>query len=151
MYLKKLSLFFVLLLFSCDDIYDSIIPSYQVKAELRLNTMAQQLTTPGGYHTITKIDNLAPYIGFGGVLVLHGLDGNFYAYDMACPVENNPNTKIEIKNSLSGVCPKCGSEFDQIMYGYDIPTSGTAAKRKLKLRKYYTNYNSENNIVTVYN
>ena len=43
MYLKKLSLFFVLLLFSCDDIYDSIIPSYQVKAELRLNTMAQQI------------------------------------------------------------------------------------------------------------
>lgn len=82
--------------------------------------------------------------GFGGVLLIEGMDpyntlGVYpLAYDLACPVERNPDIRVYIDNeNYVAVCPECNSTFDVTMAG-GIAISGEAARVKPKygLRAY---------------
>ena len=71
--------------------------------------------------------------GFGGVLLIGGMDpflGNTalpLAYDLACPVERDPNVKVKINSeSTMAVCEKCGSSYDVTMQR-GAPVAGPAA------------------------
>lgn len=76
--------------------------------------------------------------GFGGVLLIEGMDpfntvGSYpLAYDLACPVERQPDIRVYISNEdYVAVCPECGSVYDVTMAaGY--PISGEAAQGKYK-------------------
>ncbi|MDO5571529.1 MAG: hypothetical protein Q4F97_08740 [Bacteroidales bacterium] len=125
----------VLLAFACDDTSESVIPSYRVYLELNLNIYTS-LKTQGGYELITKRPNESSYIGYGGVLVVCTYDGNYYAYDLACPYDKNPGIKLNINSEMKAVCNKCGSEFNGIFWGNKAPTAGPALKGALTLRNY---------------
>ena len=76
--------------------------------------------------------------GFGGVLLIEGMDpynnlGSYpLAYDLACPVERDPNIRVKISNAdYVAVCDQCNSVYDVTMAG-GAPISGEAATGKYK-------------------
>lgn len=76
--------------------------------------------------------------GFGGVLLIEGIDpflGNTaapMAYDLACPVERSPETRVSIDpESYMAKCSKCGSAYDVTMQR-GAPVAGPAASGKYK-------------------
>ncbi len=86
----------------------------------------------------------ATYTGFGGVLLIGGMnplttETNVpLAYDLACPVERDPQVRVFIDiESFEAVCPQCGSHYDVTMAG-GAPTSGPAIEgaRPYGLRRY---------------
>ena len=76
--------------------------------------------------------------GFGGVLLIEGMDpynnlGAYpLAYDLACPVERDPEVRVRISNEdYVAVCPECKSIYDVTMAA-GAPISGEAAEGKYK-------------------
>ena len=88
---------------------------------------------PSGFPYTTKSAT-----GFGGVLLIEGLDpynnlGAYpLAYDLACPVERQPNIRVMIDSeNYVAVCPECGSVYDVTM-GAGAAIGGEAATGKYK-------------------
>lgn len=87
----------------------------------------------------------ASYTGFGGVLLIGGMDPFTaepnvpLAYDLSCPVERSRTVRVAIdSDNYEAVCPVCGSRYNVIMAG-GSPVSGPAltGKTKYALRRYY--------------
>lgn len=97
-------------------------------------------TSPAGFHY--SADSRT---GFGGVLLIGGMDpysaqtSAVLAYDLACPVERQPDVRVYIDAAAGyiAVCPVCGSHYDVTMAG-GAPLSGPAAakKRNYGLKRY---------------
>lgn len=85
--------------------------------------------------------NMNTYTGFGGVLLIVGLDaasGNYepLAFDAACPVENSPEVSVSIDASnFDAVCPQCKSRFN-VLTGSGGPLSGMAFTNRYRLTPY---------------
>lgn len=81
---------------------------------------------------------VAQYTGFGGVLLVCDPNGEFLAYDMACPVERDPEIKVylDTESEIAGIvkCPECHSTYN--LYAMGTPTGGDALKMKYGLEKY---------------
>ncbi len=104
----------------------SSIPDYPVFLERNLNLEAQELRTIGGCKAFPVPEKTYEHVGFGGILVFYGLDGNYYAYDMACPLEIKRNVKVRLReNGIHAICDECGSVFN-IAYGSGAPIEGEA-------------------------
>ncbi len=81
--------------------------------------------------------------GFGGVLLVapyiysgNPLDGTLTAFDLACPVEQRADIRIEVDHVHNNArCPVCGSTYD-IFNGNGMPLSGPAAEDRYGLRRY---------------
>lgn len=74
--------------------------------------------------------------GYGGVLLVADINGMPRAYDLSCPVENNPEIRVKVDmETTDAVCPKCGSHYD-VFVNYGSPTSGPAAKNGYGLTRY---------------
>lgn len=81
--------------------------------------------------------------GFGGVLLVapyvysgNPLDGTLTAFDLACPVEQRPDVRIEVDHVHHDArCPVCGSTYD-IFNATGMPLSGPAAEDRYALRRY---------------
>ena len=125
---------------SCNDNYYSSIPDFPVSLELNLtstyptfrNSINQSLT-------FTKPITVMDRIGFGGILVYTGFDGEYYAFDMSCPYEAKQNILVHPNGLGQAVCEGCGSVFD-IGYGIGNPSSG---KAKETLKRYKTNLSGD--------
>lgn len=128
-------LFFIVVSFSaCEQEDASSIPDYPVYIERNTSLDALQLRTMGGYITVTSANKKTnEYVGYGGVCVFYGYDGNYYAFDMACPKECKRTIRVRL-DSIPGyaVCDSCGSVFS-IAYGTGSRTSGPASEG---LKKY---------------
>ena len=85
--------------------------------------------------------NVNTYTGFGGVLLIMGLDSEQssyepLAYDAACPVENDYNISVTIDpESLEAICPSCKSHYN-VVTGMGGPIAGKAQDKRLGLRNY---------------
>jgi hypothetical protein len=80
-------------------------------------------------YTSKDINANTERVGFGGVLVAHAINGNFCAFDLACPNEVNRNILIKADaDHLNAVCPQCGTK-------YEIGVEGTGAPNGVS--KYY--------------
>lgn len=146
--LKKYGLYLVItgtLLAGCNDNYISSIPDYPVYLELNLTS-----TYPNFRNSINKsITFLKPVsaverIGYGGILVYTGFDGNYYAFDMSCPYEHSTTIRVYPNGLGQAVCEGCGTVFD-IGYGIGNPSSrkranlpDTVALAKEILKRYHT-------------
>ena len=143
-------------LVSCNQIDDDRIPSLPVYINLSgagmWNTYGvagvgisknfinyQGLQSPSGFPF-----NATTYVGFGGVLLIGGIDPFTsepnvpLAYDLSCPVERSQTIRVAIdQENLEAVCPVCNSHYDVIMAG-GSPVSGPAltGKYKYSLRRY---------------
>jgi nitrite reductase/ring-hydroxylating ferredoxin subunit len=54
-------------------------------------------------------------VGFGSVLVVHTMQGEYKAFDLACPKEANSAIRVYIDDDYNAVCPECGSKFEVIL------------------------------------
>lgn len=143
-------------LVSCNQVDDDRIPSLPVYIDLSgagmWNTYGvsgvgisksfinyQGLMSPSDFPF-----NANTYVGFGGVLLIGGIDPFTsepnvpLAYDLSCPVERSQTVRVSIDSeSLEAVCPVCGSHYDVVMAG-GSPVAGPALTGKYKygLRRY---------------
>ncbi|MDE6561271.1 MAG: hypothetical protein K2K75_07825 [Muribaculaceae bacterium] len=160
-FLQKGSLFLSLMALlsvasSCNQVDDDRIPSLPVYINLSdvgwWNTYGvsgigisrnfinwQGVVSPSGFPF-----NANTYVGFGGVLLIGGIDPFTsdtnvpLAYDLSCPVECKQTVRVAIDpDNLEAVCPECGSHYNVITSG-GSPVSGPALTGKYKygLRRY---------------
>ena len=76
--------------------------------------------------------------GFGGILLVCDYNGEYRAYDLACPVEVRSSVRINVITNSGeprGECPVCHSTYDVFRYGG--PLSGPAAKEGYALTHYF--------------
>jgi Rieske Fe-S protein len=120
---------------SCYDNYISSIPDYPVNLSLNLtSTYPTFRNSVNQFLVFDKPVKQGDFVGFGGILVYSGFDGNYYAFDLACPHEVDPKVKVTPNDVGQAECPVCGSVYD-ISYGIANPVKGPA---KETLRRYKT-------------
>lgn len=95
----------------------------------------RELREPGNFPY-----NALTFTGFGGILLVSGLEGQDYntplAYDLACPVEVKPDVRVYVDSeTFEAVCPKCGSRYD-VCEGRGRPVSGEAYDRNYGMEMY---------------
>lgn len=82
--------------------------------------------------------SVSEYTGFGGVMLVCDPNGEFITFDLACPVERNPEIRVAVdrQSTTAGIvrCPECGSTYD--IYAKGSPMSGDALKMKYGLEPY---------------
>lgn len=141
----------VLALSACDSVNNQEVPNFTVRIDLSgygiWNTYGVSGVGDWKYfNRATRQPSNFPYTastytGYGGVLLIMGLDsstGNYepLAYDAACPVENTMSVAVGIDQSnYEAVCPQCNSRFN-VLTGMGGPISGIAATNKYGLRIY---------------
>jgi hypothetical protein len=139
---KALTLCLPLFFLACDGTVSSI-PERDVY--LRRYIDNYQLSVVGKYIYITTRVNAEDRLGFGGLLVIHALNGEYYAVDLACPKELDEDTRVGLPNDLCICkCPVCGEEYD-MGSGQGNPTKGIA-KETLK---HYSVYQDDYGYIVV--
>jgi len=120
-------LLYVSIAFSCDKQYYTSIPNYPVTLDLNLNGLDFKLNAKLANEIFTQPRVALDRLGYGGVLVINGIGTNqvdLYAYDLACPVEANLNTRIiPDSTGITAHCPKCGTVYN-IADGTGAPKTG---------------------------
>lgn len=113
--------------------FNSSIPSYPVNIELNIAAEYPHFVPDNimQYMTFTQGRLLTDRVGYGGILVVTGLDANYHAFDLACPVECRRDIKVSV-DGMYAVCPKCGEQYE-IFYGIGNPTKGISHEA---LRRY---------------
>ncbi|MDR3653870.1 MAG: hypothetical protein P4L34_12985 [Paludibacter sp.] len=143
-FLRKYYLFTTFLALSFTSCYDNVqssIPDFPVYLELNLiSTYPTFLNSTLHCLTFETLSGLpiTDRIGYGGILVCTGFEGEYTAYDMACPYEAKRNIRVHPNGIGQAVCDSCGSVFD-IGYGFGSPISG---KAKQPLKRYKTTLSS---------
>lgn len=142
-------------LLSCADTIEIRIPTRQVYIELDLSFNDKVLSATMAHKIYTQKDanQYGEKMGFGGVLVYHGLSSigtsTFYAFDAACPYEASSNVTVEVEESgIYAICPKCGSKYE-LLNGFGSPVEGPSAEAKYRLQPYTVEVNG--NIIRIYN
>lgn len=146
----------LLLCVSCNS-EESSVPNRRVYLEIDLRTDIE-LTIEGNAKTFTKGTTYDSELGYAGILVVRGLNdydlyGNaferFYAYDLCCAYEVDPNVRVGIKEGEVNVyaeCPSCGTKYN-IIYGNGNVEKGPGTR---PLRRYET-FHNDSYIVRVIN
>lgn len=142
---------FAILVASCNRVDDTRIPAAPVNIVFNDSGMWDVYGVGGAMQYKYFIKNEQPanfpwtistYTGYGGVLLVRDFYGTPLAYDMACPVECRPTTRIFVDNTLNiAECPVCHSTY-AIYENYGRPLSGLAAERGYGLRHYNVMANS---------
>ena len=129
-------LFFSCLVFifvSCEDHILSSIPEYPVYLERNLATSYPNFRY-NAYQSLVFEKRVyeSDRIGYGGLLVCTGYDGEYYAFDLCCPYELKATTRVHPNGVGQAVCDSCKTVFD-IVSGAGNPVSG---KAKEVLKRY---------------
>jgi nitrite reductase/ring-hydroxylating ferredoxin subunit len=122
---------------SCDDNYQSSIPDFPVNLPLNLTSTYPTFKNSNNQFLLfenskNKSYPLGQYVGYGGILVYTGFDGEYYAFDMSCPYEAKQTTRVHPNDIGQAICDSCHSVFD-LGYGIGNPSTGPA---KEVLKKY---------------
>ena len=158
--MKKICIILLVLagLASCERINNKEVPSFMVRLDLSTYALWNTYGVSGvGDWRYFNRDKRLPanfpynvntYTGYGGILLIQGLDaatGSYVplAFDAACPVENKMDVVVSIDSeNLDAVCPQCHSRYDVLM-GMGGPKNGPAYTHKYGLRILKV-YNSPN-------
>jgi nitrite reductase/ring-hydroxylating ferredoxin subunit len=125
---------------SCTDEQDNRIPLYPVYLNLDLTYKDKELKTIPSYkeYTDKNINHTQKEKrGFGGVLVVHTMFGEYVAFDRACPHEAQANIVVEVDEGdiTFATCPQCGSKYEIGLLGTGSPHEGVS---EYGLRRYNT-------------
>lgn len=136
---------------SCDSVDDDRIPPYPVSLTFETigNWELYGVSGAGQYRSFIytnteRIPANYPFkgldrTGFGGLLLICDPNGEYLAYDLACPVEVRSDVRIYVDtdNALAGMarCPKCHSTYN--LFSYGTPASGEALQKKYGLQRYH--------------
>ena len=130
---------------SCDHIDNKAVPQFTVRIDLGNYALwnTYGVNGVGDYRIFNREKglpsnfpyNINTYTGYGGVLLIMGIDGP-QAYDLACPVELSQNITLSINaENYEAVCPSCGSHYNPLT-GLGGPVSGVAINNRLGMRVY---------------
>ena len=115
--MKRILMFCCILLshLSCTDEYDNPIPVAPVYLNLDLTFKDKELKAVPSYKEYTDKNinlTLGERRGYGGVLVVHTMLGEYKAFDRSCPNEVQAGITVEVDSEvLYATCPKCGSKY----------------------------------------
>lgn len=108
---------------------------YGVSGALSSRRFVITLREPAGYSW-----PLTGASGYGGVLLTCSVFGEYWAFDLSCPVERDPQVRVAVRSSDNmAVCPKCQSVYDVFGIegvGRGVAVQGVAATSKYALRPY---------------
>ena len=132
----------------CDRIDNKAVPNFTVRIDLGNYALwnTYGVSGMGDYRIFNREKrlpgnfpyNVNTYTGYGGVLLIMGIDGPL-AYDLACPVELSQDITLSIDpENLEAVCGRCKSRFNP-MTGAGGPLSGVAINNKVGMRQYRVN------------
>lgn len=113
------------LLISCENNnYRSSVPSVPVNFTLYITREYPHFVVENGYQamTITESKYEREYVGYAGLLLWVGMDGNYHAADLCCPHCLKRNRPVEL-DGLYAVCPICDEHYE-LSYGFALPTKG---------------------------
>ena len=131
--------------FAC-KVEENPIPIVSVYLNLDLTFEDKELKAVPSYkeYTIKNINiGLGERAGYGGVLVVHNMLGEYRAFDRACPFEANSSVTVEVDSEvLYATCPKCGTKYE-IGLSPGIPSGSS----KHSLRQYNVSLNGNKLIV----
>ena len=122
-----------LLLTGCGNDKSNPVPSYPVYLDLDITAQFPHFVPANGFQTMTFTTRRyeREYIGYGGVLVVSAMDGQYHALDLCCPVCLLRDSVVQT-DGIYAVCPICGEQYD-VSYGMGLPMKG---KSKWALREY---------------
>ena len=123
---------------TCIKEYANPIPSLRVYLEVNLNDRDKELIGHNTYKIFTLNNTVhgKESTGFAGVLVTRLINGDYKAFDLACPNEARRDAIVEIGEDRNAVCKICGSKYEVILnYGSGMCISGPS---KYPLRYYHT-------------
>lgn len=87
--------------------------------------------------------------GFGGVMIIGDVNGEYAAVDVACPVEAMADVTVQVpEGELYAQCPKCGSTYE-LFTNCGYPRSGLAAERGYALTRYRVAYGGPSEYMVV--
>ena len=124
------------MLLSCENINNMNPVSYvPVNYTLNITQEYPHFVVDNGYNvmTITKTRFDREYIGYAGLVVWIGMDGQYHAADLCCPHCLLKHKPVEV-DGFYAICPKCEEHYD-LSYGYANPTKGMT---KFGLKMYQT-------------
>jgi hypothetical protein len=135
------TLFALIGLTGCDGFVSSI-PDREVYLK-RTISIDGTLDVVGGYLYVDERVYSVDRIGYGGILIMHAQDDQFYAVDLACPNEVDPDVKIGRPDDM-GICKcdSCSEEYD-LSYGMGTPTKGIS---KESLKHYNVSFDETDHI-----
>lgn len=117
--------------FSCDMVYApySFIQGFSQYLTVNRSINGTLTVTYPGQPSITENKQSIVYVGFGGLIIGHSTNESYYAFDLACPVEANTKTLLNLSENGLGkaVCPKCGTMYD--LNGGGFPEKGVGKQR----------------------
>ncbi|MBQ3958898.1 MAG: hypothetical protein II592_01555 [Muribaculaceae bacterium] len=141
----------LLMVAACNKVDNRVVPNYMVRIDLGTYALWTTYGVEGvGEYNIFNREKRLPsnfaytantYTGYGGVLLIKGLDiaTSTYeplAYDLSCPVENRADVMLSIDPAnFEAVCSKCQSHYN-VLTGAGGPVSGTALSQHVGLRAY---------------
>ena len=128
------------ILLSCEDTNNMNPVSYvPVNYTLNITQEYPHFVVDNGYNvmTITKTRFDREYIGYAGLVVWIGMDGQYHAADLCCPHCLLKHKPVEV-DGFYAICPKCEEHYD-LSYGYANPTKGMT---KFGLKMYRTILNN---------
>lgn len=133
------TLIVALCLTACDGSMNSSINGYPVNLDINIAAEYPHFVPDNimQYMTFTSGRLLSDRVGYGGILVITGLDAKYHAFDLSCPVECRRDIRVEV-DGLFAVCPMCGEKYD-IFYGIGNPTQGIAHETLRRYTCLYTN------------
>ena len=107
------------------------VPNAPVECTINIMRDAPLLDIIGNSFVIDRPLNTNQYIGYSGLVIVHGLDDMFYAFDLCCPHEHQRNIRVKC-DMISAHCDQCGTTYD-IGFGTGIPSKGPS---QFPLRRY---------------
>lgn len=128
------------MLLSCENTNNMNPVSYvPVNYTLNITQEYPHFVVDNGYNvmTITKTRFDREYIGYAGLVVWIGMDGQYHAADLCCPHCLLKHKPVEV-DGFYAICPKCEEHYD-LSYGYANPTKGMT---KFGLKMYRTILNN---------
>ena len=128
------------MLLSCENTNNMNPVSYvPVNYTLNITQEYPHFVVDNGYNvmTITKTRFDREYIGYAGLVVWIGMDGQYHAADLCCPHCLLKHKPVEI-DGFYAICPECEEHYD-LSYGYANPTKGMT---KFGLKMYRTILNN---------
>ncbi len=142
-HLKLVSIWLLMLVVVGCENHVSSIPDMNVYFKRNINT--EKIAMPGTYLYVTTARGI-DQIGFGGLLIYHAFNNEYYAVDLACPHEVNPNVRISPPDDLGHCkCDSCGEVYN-LSSGDGFPLKGIS---KEPLKSYNVSID-EYEFITIY-
>ena len=118
---KSLLCLLALTVLSCEKVEQSSIPYAHVYFKVDLRFQDKELKSVLAHKIFTTPRYYGEMMGFSGILVTHGLNDVYYAYEQCCPHEAQRDIKVKVDSTgMYSICPQCHTKYEIASGGYPV-------------------------------